>query len=186
MKVVGLYLVRNEVDIIETNLRHHLATVIDEAVVMDNGSTDGTLQLVAGLAREMPIQLTSEVGHLYQSDRTTRLARYATWQGAHWVLPIDADEFWVGTGAAMRDVLAGTPADVRALFVEMETFVQRRDVLMAQPGCLESMTMRPPEAIGTPEDADRLVSTGAISLVERAEDAEVHPPGGRRHLHSGG
>jgi hypothetical protein len=44
VKVVGLYLVRNEVDIIETNLRYHLAGVIDEAIVIDNGATDGALQ----------------------------------------------------------------------------------------------------------------------------------------------
>ena len=50
VKVVGLYLLRNEADIIESNLRHHFVSVIDEAIVIDNGSTDGTLELVAGLA----------------------------------------------------------------------------------------------------------------------------------------
>ena len=54
MKVVGLYLVRNEADIIETNLRHHFAAVIDEAIVIDNGSTDGTIEIVADLRRDCP------------------------------------------------------------------------------------------------------------------------------------
>ncbi|HEY6472532.1 MAG TPA: glycosyltransferase family 2 protein, partial [Acidimicrobiales bacterium] len=169
MKVVGLYVVRNEVDVIETNLRHHLATVLDEAIVLDNGSTDGTLQIVARLAEELPIQVASEVGPIYQSDRTTRLARYAVWQGADWVLPIDADEFWVaaaGEGASFRDVLAETPADVQALVVEVVTMVQQRDVLVARPGCLESMTMRPADTIGTPEDAPSLVGSGEISFLE--------------------
>ncbi len=131
MKVVGLFVVRNEVDIIETNLRHHFANVIDEAIVLDNGSTDGTLQLVARLADEMPIQVTSEVGPFYQSDRTTRLARLACVQGADWVLPIDADELWVATTGSFRDVLAEAPPEVRALFVDIVNFVQRRDVLVA-------------------------------------------------------
>jgi hypothetical protein len=40
VKVVGVYLVRNEVDVIETNRRHHhFATGLDEAIVLDNGST---------------------------------------------------------------------------------------------------------------------------------------------------
>ena len=98
VKVVGLYLVRNEVDIIETNLRHHLTPVIDEAIVIDNGSSDGTFELLVELAEQLPIQLASEAGHMYQSDRVTRMARFATVQGADWVLPIDADEFWVARG----------------------------------------------------------------------------------------
>ena len=64
VKVVGLYLVRNEVDIMEVNLRHHFATGIDEAIVIDNGSTDGTLEVIADLAEELPIQLSSEVGSM--------------------------------------------------------------------------------------------------------------------------
>ncbi len=166
MKVVGLYLVRNEADVIETNLRHHFASVIDEAIVLDNGSTDGTLELVAELAEDLPIQLASEVGAVYQSDRMTRLARLATLEGADWVLPIDADEFWVGMGRPFRDVLAAAPADVRALFVELVNFVQRRDVHVAEPGCVETMTMRPARPIGPVEDTPRLVAECEISWVE--------------------
>ena len=134
MNVVGLYLLRNEADIIETNLRHHFASVIDEAIVIDNGSTDGTIELVSELAEDLPIRLASEVGPMYQSDRVTRMARLAAMQGADWVLPIDADEFWVGAGASFRAVLEDTPAEVGALFVELVTFVQSRDVRAARPG----------------------------------------------------
>ena len=112
VKVVGRYLLRNEADIIESNLRHHFVSAIDEAIVIDNGSTDGTLELVAGLAGDLPIQLASEVGPMYQADRVTRMARLATLQGADWVLPIDADEFWVAAGGSFRHVLEETPAEV--------------------------------------------------------------------------
>lgn len=168
VKIVGLYLVRNEADVIETNLRHHFASVIDEAIVLDNGSTDGTPELVAELALDpdLPIQLSSEVGPIYQSDRMTRLARLATLEGADWVLPIDADEFWVGTAAPFRDVLARTPAEVRALFVELVNFVQRRDVHVAEPGCIETMTRRPARPIGPVAETPRLVSDEEISWVE--------------------
>ena len=50
---------------------------------------------------------------MYQSDRVTRMARLAIMQGADWVLPIDADEFWVGAGGSFRHVLEDTPAEVR-------------------------------------------------------------------------
>ncbi len=168
VKVVGLYLVRNEVDIIEVNLRHHFATGIDEAIVIDNGSTDGTLEAIAELAEELPIQLSSEVGHIYQGERVTRLARFAAGQGADWVLPIDADELWVATGTPLRQVLQEAPADVRALFVEVVNFVQRRDVLVTRPGALTTMTMRPAQVVGTAEEASGLVRSGAAGWVEIA------------------
>jgi hypothetical protein len=166
VKVVGVYLVRNEVDIIETNLRHHLATVLDEAIVLDNGSTDGTLELLVDLAAELPLQLTSEIGHIYQSGRATRIARFATQQGADWILPIDADEFWVAGDSPFRSVLEEAPAEARALFVEVLQFVQRRDVVVARPGVVASMTMRPDHAVGTPQEASRLVQTGEVGWLE--------------------
>jgi len=164
--VVGLYLLRNEADIIETNLRHHFASVIDEAIVIDNGSTDGTIELVSGLAEDMPIRLASEVGPMYQSDRVTRMARFAVMQGADWVLPIDADEFWVAAGASFRSVLEDTPAEVGALFVELVTFVQSRDVLAARPGCLATMTMRPEHQVGPMEELPLLVRDEEVGWVE--------------------
>ncbi len=168
MKVVGLYLVRNEADIIETNLRHHFAAVIDEAIVIDNGSTDGTIEIVAHLRTDLPVQLSSEVGPMYQAERVTRMARLATLQGADWVLPIDADEFWVGAGAPFREVLEEAPSDARALFVEVVNFVQRRDVLVAAPACVASMTMRPPFAVGPVDEVSRMVRAEEIGWVEAA------------------
>jgi Methyltransferase domain/Glycosyl transferase family 2 len=169
VKVVGVLLVRNEVDVIEANLRHHFASVLDEAVVIDNGSTDGTLELVDDLGSELPIHLSSEPGLIYQSDRVTRAARYASSSlRADWVLPIDADEFWVGLGVPFREVLEEASAEVRALFVDVVNFVQSRDVLVARPGCLATMTMRPTETFGPPEVTSALVQAGEISWVEAA------------------
>jgi len=159
-------MLRNEADIIETNLRHHFASVIDEAIVIDNGSTDGTIEVVSELAEDLPILLASEVGPMYQSDRVTRMARFAVRRGADWVLPIDADEFWVATGASFRGVLEDTPTEVGALFVELVTFVQSRDVLAARPGCLASMTMRPEHQVGPMEELPRLVQDEEVGWVE--------------------
>ncbi|HEX4433498.1 MAG TPA: glycosyltransferase family 2 protein, partial [Acidimicrobiales bacterium] len=166
MKVVGVYLVRNEADVIETNLRHHFETVLAEAIVVDNGSSDGTLELLADLADELPLQVASELGHIFQSGRVTRMARFAVQQGADWVLPLDADEFWVAADRPFRSVLEAAPADARALFVEVINFVQQRDVLAVQPGVLRTMTLRPPHPVGTAEDASRLVRTGEVGWLE--------------------
>ena len=103
---------------------------------------------------------------MYQPDRVTRMARLATRQGADWVLPIDADEFWVAAGGSFRHVLEETPPDVGALFVELVTFVQSRDVLAARPGCLVSMTMRPERQLGPIEDTQRMVWDEEVGWVE--------------------
>src|ERR1700694_906639 len=102
MRVVGLSLVRNEIDIIELNLRYHLANVLDDAIVVDNGSTDGTLELLARLAGELPIVVASEPGGYLQAELVTRMARQASRAGADWLLPIDADAVLIGDGQASR------------------------------------------------------------------------------------
>lgn len=140
MKIVGVYLVRNEADVIEANLRSHLSTWIDSALVVDNGSSDDTLSRVKALAEELPIKWTSDPGPYRQQAIFTELAREAHRAGATWVLPIDADEFWCGVGADPRQELANT--DAGALFAEMLTFVQRRDVVHSSPQALMTMTRR--------------------------------------------
>jgi hypothetical protein len=166
MKVVGLYLVRNEIDIIELNLRYHLATVLDEAMVVDNGSTDGTLELVTRLAGELPLMVASEPGGYAQSELVTRMARQASRAGADWLLPVDADEFWVGDGRSMRSVLETTPNEVGVLRCEVVNFVQRREELAPTASSLLTTVMRVAEPVGPPERCEQLVESGQIGFVE--------------------
>ncbi len=186
MKVVGLYLVRNEVDLIEVSLLHHFATAIDEAIVVDNGSSDGTLERVVSLAQSMPIQVASEPGPYDQSARVTRMARLAARNGADWVLPIDADEFWIGVDDQVRAILADTPPDVTAIYADVINFVQARQVWSVDSTCLLSMTMRPEHQIGPIERCEELVESRQIGFVEmmyppkcvrRASPDIVIPPG---------
>jgi hypothetical protein len=178
MKTVGLFLIRNEVDLIEINLRHHFATAIDEAIVVDNGSSDGTMERVAALAGSFPIRLTSEPGPYDQSARITAMARAAYDDGADWVLPIDADEFWIGIHQPLRSVIAGVAEDVNSLQAEIVNFIQAREVLTASPSCLLSMTMRPVRPVGPIERCEELVESGTIGFVEM-----MYPPKGVRRTH---
>lgn len=95
MSLAALMLVKDEDDIIEVTVRH-LLTQTDELLIADNLSTDGTLEILEGLAEEFPeIVLTRdrEIGY-WQADKTTALARVAFERGHDWVLPCDADEIW--------------------------------------------------------------------------------------------
>ena len=80
MKVVMAIKVRNEADIIETNLRYHLALGVDHFIVTDNGSDDGTTEILQGFADEGVLDLISEPGQDFWSaahEWVTRMAREA-------------------------------------------------------------------------------------------------------------
>src|SRR5437867_3948226 len=98
MRFVAVAGVKNEIDVIEAFVRHTLAFV-NHLVVLDNGSTDGTLDVLRALHKEgLPLDVVEEPSFgYYQSEWMTRLMReYAVGRyGAGWVVPLDADEFLV-------------------------------------------------------------------------------------------
>ncbi len=108
-------LVRDEADVIEYTLRH-LATQVDEVIVADNLSTDGTRDILDQLASEglpLLVQDDSERAY-YQSEKTSRLARLALDRGHGWVLPCDADEYWYAPDMRpIRDFADGVVPDVQ-------------------------------------------------------------------------
>jgi glycosyltransferase involved in cell wall biosynthesis len=95
MNVIAVACVRDESDIIEAFVRHNLAQVT-RLIVLDNGSGDGTLEILNSLKEEglhLDIHHDPSPGK-YLSQRMTRLMReYAIGRhDADWVLPLDADE----------------------------------------------------------------------------------------------
>ncbi|MEO7933832.1 MAG: glycosyltransferase family 2 protein [Chthoniobacterales bacterium] len=90
----GVMVVRNEWDVIAFNLLHHLRLGLDRIHVVDNGSTDGTEALLETMSRMGPVSVTRHDGPFEQKRITNELAQTALAQGAKWIVPIDADEFW--------------------------------------------------------------------------------------------
>lgn len=111
VKLVMTLLVRDEADIIAANIRHHLAAGVDFIVATDNGSTDGTIEILEGFARDGVLDLRHDADDTFDQARlTTGMAYLArTRFGADWVLSNDADEFWVGP---IRETIAATPANL--------------------------------------------------------------------------
>src|SRR5262245_49951110 len=93
--VYGISEVRDEEDVVAVSVRHHLALGLDRVIVIDNGSRDGTSHVLDSLGGEPRLSWRTVVtdGHR-QAENFTALAREAYTDGAHWVLPFDADEFW--------------------------------------------------------------------------------------------
>lgn len=90
MTTFAIAMVRDEADIIEHTIGKMLDQV-DEIIVADNNSTDGTREILDAL----PVMVVDdpEVGY-HQSRKMTRLAHLAAEKGATWVVPFDSDEVW--------------------------------------------------------------------------------------------
>jgi hypothetical protein len=117
-EVWAVTMVRDEADVIAYTVEHLLAEGVDRVVVADNGSVDGTGDILRGMAHDRGLPITVVDDHLqpyYQSVKMTRLARAAASAGAAWVVPFDADELWFSPdGRRLADVLRSTDCDIAA------------------------------------------------------------------------
>jgi len=113
-RIVMTLLVRNEQDVIAENILFHHHQGVDAFLVMDNLSTDSTVEIVRELARCIPIELLHQDQDTYsQSVWVTDMARAAaTDHGADWVINNDADEFWMFPDFDARSYLHSFDADV--------------------------------------------------------------------------
>lgn len=107
MTVVAVTMVKDEADIVGATVGH-MVTQVDAVIVADNQSTDGTRSILESL----PVMIIDdeEPGY-YQADKMTRLAHLARIEmDANWVIPFDADEWWMSPHGRLADVLKANTA----------------------------------------------------------------------------
>jgi glycosyltransferase involved in cell wall biosynthesis len=149
VKVVMTLLARNEEDILAAQLEFHLNAGVDFVVAIDNGSRDGTTEILQSFARDGYVDVTRDDGELRQSEWVTQMARRAAGEfGADWVINSDADEFWWPRGGSLKEVLAAVPArlgGVRGLWRHFAPrphgdafFAERMTVRVCNPGAAEN------------------------------------------------
>ncbi|HEY6235650.1 MAG TPA: glycosyltransferase family 2 protein [Candidatus Elarobacter sp.] len=127
MKVVMTLLVRDEQDILRENLDFHLAHGVDQFILMDNLSVDGTAEIAREYERAGYLHYLAQPQDDYSQGRwVTEMARRANrLLGADWVINSDADEFWYPDTGSIKDALRSVGSDARAVSVKRTNFVPR-------------------------------------------------------------
>jgi hypothetical protein len=179
MKLVMVMKVRDEIDVVEHTLGYHLARGADQWIVTDNGSTDGTLEVLRRYESAGLLRLIEEPGEDFRTEAhwwVTRMARLAAAEmGADWVAHVDADEFWWPAQGSLKDVLAGIPDEYGVVLAPRPEFP-------ARPGegeWWERMTVRERRSRLRPKIAHR--AEPDVVLHRGAHDVDFEDETGSKH-----
>ena len=128
MQLALTLLAKNEADVIDANIAYHLGAGVDFVVATDNGSTDGTLEILERYERDGVLELIREPSGVFrQGEWVTRMARRAAERGAGWVINADADEFWWPRAGDLKEVLERLPERYGIVHGVWRPFVARPD-----------------------------------------------------------
>jgi hypothetical protein len=128
MKLVQTLVVRDEVDIVGTQIEYHLNSGVDFVIATDHESKDGTTEVLENYARDGHLLRIPERGEVLEAGWRTRMARLAaTAYDADWVINTDADEFWMPRGGSLKEAFASVPEPYGVVWALSRHFVPRPD-----------------------------------------------------------
>jgi hypothetical protein len=153
MRLAMTLLTRDAADIIEANLKYHRAQGVDLFVVGDDGSVDGTVEILEHVGRDGLVKLEPISGSLQEvwSKGRTKLARVAYELGADWVIHNDQDEFWWSLTGDLKETLAAVPDRFGLVVAPRTEFVARP----GEGSFAERLTVREARFLRPPKAAHR-------------------------------
>lgn len=182
MRLVATLLVRDEADVVAATIEHLLGQGAAHVLVTDNGSVDGTRQILEDYAGTGRVSVIDEPDHTYRQSRwVTRMARAACDHGADWVINADADEFWVPKDRSLT--LAGSLAGIDE---ERGRVVARRTDLLGRRGAAgpwprrlvwrDLLSLSQKGTRRGPKTAHRAHPDVVVAQGNHAVDAPIGPP----------
>ncbi len=114
-RLVMTLLVRNEADVIEGNLRFHLDHGVDFIVATDNGSSDGTTEILEEYAKKGVVHLLHQPSRIFQQQAwVNHMGQLACNKfAADLIFHADADELWYpASGSLKRELSSRDRVDV--------------------------------------------------------------------------
>jgi hypothetical protein len=100
-------LVRDEADVVDSQISYHLNSGVDFILATDHDSHDGTTEILESYERDGVLRLFRVHGEMKDADWRTHMARLAaTDHAADWIINTDADEFWMPRAGTLEEVFA--------------------------------------------------------------------------------
>ncbi|WP_297443808.1 glycosyltransferase family 2 protein, partial [Acidocella sp.] len=164
MKIVAITRVLNEADIIEAFTRH-TAVFVQHHVFMDNGSSDGTIEILTALKQEgLPITVfQSRAVTFNEGNALTYMYNVAMREHApDWVFCLDADEFIDdravsdGARAYLERLMSGSPR-IEVVKIPMVNYFATSQDNPAEVVVPVRITRRRP-----PSDAYKIILRGGL------------------------